>query len=240
MKTYDPIGKILGEWSMDLNIWSILLRLTISIIVSSIVGWERSTKRHAAGLRTFIIVSLASTLAMILDLYLIKQTSGQIWLISAAVVIGIAIISTNTILYSSKNQIKGLTTSVGLWSTGIIGLLIGTGNYATVIFCSVIFLALLSWVPPLEKYLKDRSNHFEFHLELKSASALKGFSTVIRELGLRIDGIESNPAYINSGLSVYSVSVSIIKDELKKFKSHQDIIDALKTLDYVYYIEEMR
>lgn len=102
------------------------------------------------------------------------------------------------------------------------------------------FISLLSLVPPLEKYLKDRSNHFEFHLELKNVSYLKDFSTVIRELGLRIDGIESNPAYINSGLSVYSVSVSIIKDELKKFKSHKDIIDALQTLDYVYYIEEMR
>lgn len=240
MGTYDPIGKILGEWSMDLNLWSILLRLTISVIVSSVVGWERSSKRHAAGLRTFIIVSLASTLAMILDLYLIKQTSGQIWLISAATIIGIAIISTNTILYSSKSQIKGLTTSVGLWATGIIGLLIGTGYYTIVLFCSVTFISLLSLVPPLEKYLKDRSNHFEFHLELKNVSYLKDFSTVIRELGLRIDGIESNPAYINSGLSVYSVSVSIIKDELKKFKSHKDIIDALQTLDYVYYIEEMR
>lgn len=237
---YDPVGKLLGRWSMDLNLWSILLRLTISIIVSAIVGWERSNKRHAAGLRTFIIVSLASTLAMILDLYLIKQTQAKIWLISTATIIGIAIISANTILYSSKNQIKGLTTSVGLWATGIMGLLIGTGNYTIVLFCSVAFISLLSLVPPLETYLKDRSNHFEFHLELKNVSYLKDFSAVIRELGLKIDGIESNPAYINSGLSVYSVSVSITKNELKEFKSHKDIIEALKTLDYVYYIEEMR
>lgn len=237
---YDPIGKMLGDWATDLNIWSIILRLIISIVVSGIVGWERSNKRHAAGLRTFILVSLASTIAMILDLYLIKQTSGQVWLISAATIIGIAIISANTILYSSKNQIKGLTTSVGLWASGIIGLLIGTGNYTIVLFSSVVFISLLSLVPPLEVYLKNRSNHFEFHLELKNVSYLKDFSTVIRELGMQIDGIESNPAYINSGLSVYSVSVSITKNELKKFKSHKDIIDALKTLDYVYYIEEMR
>ncbi|HEY8396230.1 MAG TPA: MgtC/SapB family protein, partial [Bacilli bacterium] len=81
--------------------------------------------------------------------------------------------------------------------------------------------------------------HFEFHLELKNVSYLKDFTTVIRNLGLKIDGIESNPAYLNSGLSVYSVSVSIIKNELKEFKTHKEIIDALKTLDYVYYIEEM-
>ncbi|HOE77835.1 MAG TPA: MgtC/SapB family protein [Bacilli bacterium] len=237
---YDPIGKLLGNWSMEVNLWSILLRLTISIVVSAVVGWERSNKRHAAGLRTFMIVSLASTIAMILDLYLIKTTNSGFWFISAATVVGTAVISANTILYSSKNQIKGLTTSAALWATGIMGLLIGTGNYTIVLFCSVAFISLLSLVPPLEIYLKDRSNHFEFHLELKNVSYLKDFSSVIRELGLRIDGIESNPAYLNSGLSVYSVSVSIIKDELKQFKSHQDIIDALKTLDYVYYIEEMK
>lgn len=235
----DPIGKLLGDWAVELNLWSILLRLTLSVIISAIVGWERSSKRHAAGLRTFMIVSLASTLAMIIDLILIKETTAQIWLISTATTIGIAIISANTILYSSKNQIKGLTTSVGLWATGIIGLLIGTGNYTIVVFSAALFIFLLSLVPPLEVYLKDRSNHFEFHLELKNVSYLKDFTTVIRNLGLKIDGIESNPAYLNSGLSVYSVSVSIIKNELKEFKTHKEIIDALKTLDYVYYIEEM-
>lgn len=103
----------------------------------------------------------------------------------------------------------------------------------------IVFICVLSLVPPIERYLKNKSNHFEFHLELKSASNLKDFITIIRRLGLRIDGIENNPAYANSGLSVYSVSVSIIKKELKDYKSHKDIIEALKTLDYVYYIEEM-
>ena len=41
-------------------------------------------------------------------------------------------------------------------------------------------------------------------------------------------------------MSVYSVSVSIFKKELKEYKTHKDIIEALKTLDYVYYIEEMQ
>lgn len=176
---------------------------------------------------------------MAMDLMLINKYSAQFWFISTATTIGIAIISSNTILYSSKSQIKGITTSVALWATGIIGLLIGIGNYTIVLLSGFAFIFLLSAVPALEIYLKNRSNHFEFHLELKNSSYLKDFSTVIRELGLKIDGIESNPAYINSGLSVYSVSVSIIKKELKQFKTHKDIINALKTLEYIHYIEEM-
>lgn len=234
----DPLASALGKWAIELNIWSCLLRIFLSIALSSIIGYERSSKRHAAGLRTFIVVSLASTMTMLIEM-LLFQNVEICGVISAATIIGIAIISANTILYSSRNQIKGLTTSVGLWAAGILGLLIGTGYYTIVIICFAAYLIILSIFPKLEIYLKNRSNHFEIHLELKNVSYLQNFVTTIRELGLKVDDIEANPAYINSGLSVYSVSISITSTELKKYKTHLEIIAAIKTLDYVYYIEEM-
>lgn len=240
MILYDPIGELLGSWSNEINIWSILFRIALSIVMASIIGYERSSKRHAAGLRTFILVSLAGTLAMVIDLLLMRDFNQGWWMLSTATTVGVAIISSNTILYSSKNQIKGLTTSVALFVNIMLGLLTGYGNYTIVLICGVIFILVLSILPDVEIFLKNRSNHFEFHLELKHVSNLKDFTTVLRELGLRIDGIESNPAYIGSGLSVYSVSVSIISKELKAFKTHEEIIAALNTLDYVHYIEEMR
>ena len=63
--------------------------------------------------------------------------------------------------------------------------------------------------------------------------------TVSRRLGLRIDDIEANQAYAGSGLSVYSVSVTICSAELKKYKTHVEIIEALSSLYYIYHIEEM-
>lgn len=234
----DFISKLLGSWASEMNIWSIILKIVLALVLSSIIGYERSSKRHAAGLRTFIIVMLASTIAMIVDLS-ININSSSMLIVSGAVIIAIAIISSNTILYSSKNQIKGLTTSVALWACAILGLLIGTGAYTAVLICFIGYLFILSFLPNIEIYLKNRSNHFEIHLELKNSSFLKDFTTTIRELGLRIDDIESNPAYVNSGLSVYTVSLSIISDELKKYKTHKEIITALKSLDYIYHIEEM-
>lgn len=234
----DFISKLLGSWASEMNIWSIILKIVLALVLSSIIGYERSSKRHAAGLRTFIIVMLASTIAMIVDLS-ININSSSMLIASGAVIIAIAIISSNTILYSSKNQIKGLTTSVALWACAILGLLIGTGAYTAVLICFIGYLFILSFLPNIEIYLKNRSNHFEIHLELKNSSFLKDFTTTIRELGLRIDDIESNPAYVNSGLSVYTVSLSIISDELKKYKTHKEIITALKSLDYIYHIEEM-
>ena len=186
-----------------------------------------------------MVVALSTTVSMILDIYLMQGVFGGLYLISAASMIGLAIITVNSILYSSRNQIKGLTTSVGLWSCGILGLCVGAGFYTVTLAVFAALMCSLSIFPRFERYLKNRSNHFEVHLELKNISYLQNFVTTIRELGMKIDDIEANAAYQNSGLSVYSIAISIGSDELKKYKTHTQIIEALRTLDYVYHIEEM-
>ena len=235
----DPIAKLLGAWALELNVYTVILRLALTLILSAILGCERSSKRHAAGLRTFMVVALSTTVAMLIDLYLLQGEAVGFCLISAAAIIGLAIITVNSILYSSRNQIKGLTTSVGLWSCGILGLCIGAGLYTVTLAVFFALLCSLSFFPRFERYLKNRSNHFEVHLELKNIAYLQNFVTTIRELGMKIDDIEANAAYHNSGLSVYSIAISISSEELKKYKTHTQIIEALRTLDYIYHIEEM-
>ena len=117
---------------------------------------------------------------------------------------------------------------------------IGTILYTVTTVSFIALICILYIFPKFEATLKDSSNHFEIHLELKNKSYLQDFVTTIRKLGLRIDDIELNPAYINSGLSVYSISITIDSKELKKYKKHSEIIKALSTLEYIYYVEEIR
>ncbi len=236
----DPIAVFLGEWSVGLNAASATLRIALSIALATIIGCERSSKRHSAGLRTFILLSLAATVGSILDVYMSTVYGASFSLISAAIVVGAATICVNSMMFSSKNQIKGLTTAVGLWACGLIGLAAGAGLYTVTLISFAVLLCCLSLFPKFEIYLKNRSNHFEIHLELNSGSKLREFITTIRTLGLAVDEIESNPAYISSGLSVYSIALSIESKELKKYKTHSEIIKALASIDYVYYVEEMR
>lgn len=236
----DPISQLVGDWFAQINIFTICIRIGLSIILAGILGFERSSKRHAAGFRTFILVALASTVGVMLDVFFIEKFGMSIPIISAAVVIGVALISSNTILYSSKSQIKGLTTSVALWSSAIIGLAFGAGFYTAGLISFVFLMISLSLLPLFEMYLKNRSNHFEIHLELKTKNNLQDFVAIIRKLGLTIDDIEANPAYFNSGLSVYTISLSIYSKELKKYKTHTDIITALDSLPYVNFIEEIK
>ncbi|MBR1404773.1 MAG: MgtC/SapB family protein [Treponema sp.] len=235
----DPIAQLLGAWSAQLTAYSTFFRIVLSVLLSALIGWERSSKRHSAGFRTFMVVTLSGTVVMLIDLYLNSIFGGQFFLLSALAIVSAARIATRTLFFSSRNQIMGLTTAVSLWGSCILGLAIGAGLYTITALTFFTLLLCLSKLPALEFYLKNRSNHFEIHLELKNSLNLQNFVTTIRKLGLTIDAIEMNPAYANSGLSVYSIAISISSAELKKYKTHKEIIDALSTLDYIYHIEEI-
>ena len=236
---HDPLDILTKGFLSQFNIWTIIIRIVLALAVGIIFGLERSRKRHTAGLRTFSFVSLFAAIAALLDVYLMANFKVVFPAITTAVVLGGAIIAGNTLLYSSKSQIKGLTTAIALWLMSVIGGCFGAGLYTAGLISAVLAYIALNAIPKLEFYLKNRSNHFEIHLELKNKNDLANFTGVLRKLGLKIDDIEANPAYNNTGLGVFSISLTIKTKELKKYKTHKEIIEALSTLDYINCIEEI-
>lgn len=234
----DFIASYLGDWSVQVNIASTALKTVLVVVMAVVLGCERSRNRHAAGLRTLIVLSIGSMFAGLADVYFIINHSMSFPILSAAVIIGISIITANTIVFSSKNQIMGLTTSVGGWTMSIISAILGFGLYtAALIGFAALMVGLLAF-SKMENYIKNKSNHFEVHLELKARSGLQDFIATARQFGLKIDNLEINPAYANSGLSVYTVKFTIVGKNLRK-KRHSDIIEALAVLDCVYHIEKL-
>lgn len=234
----DIIGKLLGEWSTEFNAYSCALKLLFALALSTIAGAERATKLHNAGLRTFISVGLAGVLAALADEYLTGVKGLSFSVLSGAVIIGIAVISSNTILFSSKNQLRGLTTSIGLWCVGIISMVIGFGLYFVAIVAFAAYMLVIVLLPRLEKNMKEKSAYLEAHIELKNKEALQVFTGTLRTFGLKLNDIEINPAYVRSGLSVYSMTMKIINPELRK-KTHKEIIDAISAMDSVCFAEEI-
>ena len=232
----DPLAKLLGDWSSELSFYSILFRFVISILFASLLRWERSNKRHSAGLRTFILVTLLGTVCAVLDIALVKSGDTSLYLFSGLAILGGVVISGNSILFSAKKQIKGLTTSVALWLCLLLGIVIGLGYYLVAIVLAALMLVILIFFPMLEMFLKNKSNHFEIHLELKDKTKLQDIVFTLRKLDIRIDDLELNSAYLGTGLSVYTLSLTL---KNKKAGKHKEIVEALSSLDYVSYVEEI-
>ena len=220
---------------MELTLSTMIFRLALGVVLSAIIGCERSIKRHSAGLRTFMIMALAASSARIFEL----SVFNGVPFVSGCALVATASISVHSLFRNARNQIQGLTTAAALWVCCVIGLSSGAGLYSLSIASTVVLIICLTMMPGLESYLKNHSNHFEIHLELNDSRHLSTFITTVRKLGLTVDDIEFNRSYKVSNLSVYSIAMTIVGNELKRYKTHKEIVEALSTLDYVSHIEEM-
>ncbi|MDE6093229.1 MAG: MgtC/SapB family protein, partial [Muribaculaceae bacterium] len=54
-----------------------VFRLILSLVLGSVVGLERKRKGQSAGIRTFALISMGATLAMILSIYVPQEYMGH-------------------------------------------------------------------------------------------------------------------------------------------------------------------
>lgn len=239
-RNIDPIVKACGEWLSELNVWSIIIRLFVALICGGIIGVERATKRHAAGFRTYILVTLGATIATLTNQFICEYfNNGDAARLGAQVISGIGFLGAGTILVTSRSQIKGLTTAAGLWACACVGLCIGIGFYTLAILSCVIIIISLTFFPIIEYYFTERTRSCELHIEFEVEKNLKDFIAYARSNDMRVKTIEHNPAYASTGLSVYTIVIEAIKIKGKKTKNHLQIMDEIRTLPYVNYVEEI-
>lgn len=125
------------------------LRLLLACICGGMVGYERTNRGKGAGIRTHIIVALASALMMLVSKYgfadmadfeAIKATDRS--RVAAQVVSGVGFLGAGMIYFNGRHSVKGLTTAAGIWATAGIGLAIGAGMYAMGILTSVLIVTM--------------------------------------------------------------------------------------------------
>lgn len=172
---------------------------------------------------------------MILNDFLFQtHQTGDIARLGAQVVSGIGFLGAGTILVTSGSKIKGLTTAAGLWTAACMGLAIGAGFYTLAIVAGLLIFAILSIMPGVESFLRKKSRYFQIYVELESRKNLKDLVNLLRSLDFKINSIEKNPAYIESGLSVYSLMLTTSKNF-----NHKVLIEDISKLEYVNYCEEL-
>ncbi len=128
----------------------IILRMAISLLVGLIIGYERSKHQKPAGIRTYSLVCIGSTLFMIVSAYGLANSApiqgfrmdpGRI---AAQIVTGIGFLGAG-VIWKDRGSVRGLTTAANLWVTAGLGMAIGLGLYfLTLISVACIFIALYS------------------------------------------------------------------------------------------------
>lgn len=140
-------GRVLADInSLDVTGSNALFRLTLSMVLGMVVGYERKRKGQIAGIRTFALMSMGACLAMLLSIYVpqvyLGLKNGDPSRIAAQVITGVGFIGGGAMI-QNKGSVRGLTTAAGIWITAIIGMAIGVGMYTCGILATVLCVVIL-------------------------------------------------------------------------------------------------
>lgn len=147
---------------------SIALRLGLAMVFGGILGFERERRDRPAGLRTHILISIASAMFALVALeFLALPTSEEERLridpirLIEAVTSGVAFLAAGSIIVAG-GHVKGVTTGAGMWLAGAIGLACGLGYFQIAGLGTGFALVVLTLLRRLETLLavkRPRGEH---------------------------------------------------------------------------------
>jgi len=213
---------------------AIVCRIVVAVLLGGILGLERGLKNRPAGLRTYMLVCVGSCLIMLTNQYVnqVFQTGDPVRM-GAQVVSGIGFLGAGTIVVTRRNQIKGLTTAAGLWAAAAVGLAIGVGLYEAGILCGVVIFFVLSLVHRWDNQMRNTSRVLEIYVELNKTLNLGDFMRKVREMGLDIDDVRTEPeSSYEEGKHAY---IMVLKSKVKR--NHEQLFESIRALDGVAYVE---
>jgi len=173
------------------------VRVVFAGICGGIIGYERKNRGKGAGIRTHIIVSMASALMMVISKYGFNDMSfgGDFRLdpsrVASQIVSGVGFLGAGMI-FVQKKTVHGLTTAAGVWATSGIGMAVGCGMYILGLFCSLLILLI-----QVITHKRWKIFHYQYEEQIffslsDDSEALEYLKKYITDLNITITKIKVN------------------------------------------------
>ncbi|HCM31790.1 MAG TPA: MgtC/SapB family protein [Acinetobacter radioresistens] len=128
-----------------------LYYLLCAAAIGAVIGLEREYKNKTAGLRTMIMVSMASCLFTILSRQIGEVSDDRI---AANILTGLGFLCAG-VIFKDENRISGITTATTIWMVAALGMAIGAGYIALGLYGTILVLLILSLLTYLEKMVEE-------------------------------------------------------------------------------------
>lgn len=211
-----------------------IFKLVVIVILSGIIGMERSSWNKPAGFRTHALLGISAVLVVLCGEYLAQNYEVDPFRIAAQFLSGIGFLGAGTILRDGFN-VKGLTTASGLLTVSCIGLCVGAGFYLAALVATLCAYLILSY----SYVFSDRLDHFDvLDLEIDTNETIK---TIIPEVEKFLDQHELEAKQIKdiTDKDKKYNSLKIICKYNNKEITKNKIVTQLTTLPDVINVKEM-
>jgi putative Mg2+ transporter-C (MgtC) family protein len=139
----------------------VFLRLLVATLLGALVGFDRELRNKPAGLRTHILIALASAVFTLITFELHLEvtqrehaTADPIRIIEA-VTAGVAFLAAGAII-QSRGNVQGLTTGANMWLAGALGVAAGAGYYILAAIAAMFALVVLTVIGRMEARLQAK------------------------------------------------------------------------------------
>lgn len=179
------------EILFETNAISTFIKLFLALICGGILGMERERKNRPAGFRTYMLVCMGATLAMITNEYVSHSFGGgDPTRMGAQVISGIGFLGAGTIIVTGRNKVRGLTTAAGLWASACIGLAIGAGYYEGAIIGSFMSFMAMAFMQRIDNYMISHATEINVYIEFEKFHYLGDFLAYLRENQIKVINME--------------------------------------------------
>ena len=232
----------------ELNIWSMMLRIVLAMLVGGVIGLERERKGRAAGFRTDMLVALGAAVTVILsqyldlmldtfmaDAYAAVGRRTDVVRLGTRVVSGVGFLAAGTIIVTGKQEVTGLTTAAGLWASACMGLAVGAGFIECVLVSFLLIVLSIRVLPAIESLILNRSRNMLIYVETENILQLSAIVNFIKREDIRIYSLEIDRDRQENLTGV----TALLNLRLPIHLYHAELVAALSALDGVVSIDEV-
>lgn len=178
----------------------VLIKLALAALVGLILGIEREAKHKPLGLKTCVVISVASCLLTIVSIEAAFEThNGESFIradpmrLAAQIISGVGFLGAGVILRRSNDVISGLTTAAIVWAASGFGIAIGAGYFYEVGIAVVLVSITVVILPFIVQKIGPhalREQEVRLHIFVKDISDLTRVAQEVRNLVIDVKDIK--------------------------------------------------
>lgn len=215
---------------------TVIIRLGLALLCGGLIGIERERKRRPAGFRTHMLVCIGSALTMLISQYLLSRDLPlDVTRLGAQVVSGIGFLGAGTIIVTSRQQVKGLTTAAGLWASACMGLAIGMGFYEGALMACLIILLTSAAFTRVDKVIMSTARTMNIYVEFSQTDDISQILSRLKNMGMRIMDIEISKMKADG--DIYPSAIFLV--DMRKKIPHAQVMTAIAEIEGIHTVEEL-
>lgn len=219
--------------------YTFLFKLGIALFLGLLIGIDRQLKHKPLGVKTSMVISVASCLITIVSIESVNRfslpghTNMDPLRLAAQIVSGVGFLGAGVILRRSNDVISGLTTASMVWAASGLGIAVGAEFYFEAVSAAILIILAINLFPLILKWMGPRSlrqRDLSIKMFVQAEGELDAVFKQIKHLNMEVKRVKVRDA--ENGQQKLEMMISAPEDTYTT-----DIYSSLKEVNHVIWVE---